>query len=160
MEENKNEALVTPELLVWARKKAGLTISQVIKKIPEATEWKILYLIGWEEGTLKPTIAQAQKLAEIYKVPFDAFFLPEPPKEEEGKVTLRRIVKEIENAPNWSEELLRAFKKLKQLEKQIENMIPPSTLKNNCVACVTRKAVAGMLQDILGDILGEKGDMK
>lgn len=77
------------------------------------------------------------------------------------KITLREIIKFAEEAEGDSDyEQIVAFcqviKDLKQLEKRVENIIPPSTFKN-CVAVVTRKAIARMLQVILQDILGKKG---
>lgn len=148
---NKNKASVTPELLFWARKKAGLTIDQVAS-ITSATA---IDLLAWEEGKNQPTVSQAQRLAEIYKVPFAAFFLPEPPKEPKP-MSLREIIKEIEKFTSKRIREDWVLERLQQLEKRIENIIPPSTLKTNDVAVVTRKAIARMLQDILQDILGKK----
>lgn len=151
MDENKIKALITPELLVWAREKAGLTIADVVEKIEVVPK----IITSWEQGLAKPTLPEARKLAEIYKVHFAMFFLSEPPKEKE-KITLRKIIRGMERISGYTSLGRLILKDLKRLEERIEKIIPPSTLKNNCIAAITRKAIAGMLQDILQDILGEK----
>ena len=69
------QALVKPELLVWARKSAGLTIQQAARKA-EVTDEQIA---GWENGTSRPTISQLRKLAAACKRPLAVFYLPSPP---------------------------------------------------------------------------------
>ena len=69
------EALVEPELLMWARDTAGLEIPEVARKIdvkPERIE-------SWERGEKRPTIVQLRKLARVYKRPIAVFFLSSPP---------------------------------------------------------------------------------
>ena len=70
------EALVNSELLRWARNTAGFDILAVAKKaqVSEAA------LQSWESGESRPSIAQARKLARIYKRPIAVFYLPEPPR--------------------------------------------------------------------------------
>jgi Zn-dependent peptidase ImmA (M78 family) len=62
---------VNKKLIEWARKRAGLTLS-------EATE-KFSHIAAWEEGTSFPTYPQLEKLADEFKLPVAAFFFPEPP---------------------------------------------------------------------------------
>jgi Zn-dependent peptidase ImmA (M78 family)/DNA-binding XRE family transcriptional regulator len=70
------EALVKPELLIWARQSSGLNIAEVAKKAQIKEE----RLISWEKGESKPSIAQLRKLGKIYKRPLAVFYLSEPPK--------------------------------------------------------------------------------
>jgi len=128
MKKNKNEAPITPELLVWAREKAGLTIGEAV--VPEFAE----KLSEWEEGKSKPTISQAEKLAEIYKVPFAAFFLPKPPKKPKP-LTLREIIKEaleahseVRDPYEFGDVLGSVLKKLEQLEERIEGIVAKEEL--------------------------------
>lgn len=69
---------VEPEILRWARKSVGLTVSDVadmMKRQPEEIE-------AWENGLDAPTYPQLEKLAyQIYKRPLAVFFLPSPPDE-------------------------------------------------------------------------------
>jgi len=48
------EAIIKPELLVWARKSAGLSIDDAAKKAQVKSE----RLTKWEAGELRPTIKQ------------------------------------------------------------------------------------------------------
>lgn len=47
-------------------------------------------LRGWEEGSASPSVAQLRQLAEVYKRPLAAFFLPEPPPDHPLPVDYRR----------------------------------------------------------------------
>lgn len=69
------EALVKPELLVWARKSLKIPINEIAKKVHKD-------IALWEKGEKKPTVPQLRKLANIYKRPLAVFYLPAPPAEE------------------------------------------------------------------------------
>ncbi len=69
------EALIRPELLIWARKTAGFENAQVAKKLQVRPD----RLEGWERGDARPTMVQLRRLARIYKRPLGVFYLPEPP---------------------------------------------------------------------------------
>ncbi len=68
-------ALVTPEVLQWARKLDMLSIEEVSSKLKISAD----KLSAWENGTEFPTINQAKKLAKQYRVPFAYFYLPDTP---------------------------------------------------------------------------------
>lgn len=34
-------------------------------------------MVNWEKGATAPTVPQARKLAELYKIPLDYIFLPQ-----------------------------------------------------------------------------------
>ena len=66
-------APVKPELLRWARERAGVTqedLAGKFKKLPE-----------WERGETRPTLKQLEKFAGAVRVPFGFLFLSEPPEE-------------------------------------------------------------------------------
>lgn len=65
---------VKPELLRWARERAGLQ--------PEALAHRFPKLREWEAGEAKPTFRQLEDFAHATYAPFGYFFLPEPPVEE------------------------------------------------------------------------------
>ena len=69
-------ALVTPEVLVWARNLDRFTIAEAAARI-HVTEEK---LESWENGLAHPTLHQAKELAKFYRVPFVYFYLPDTPK--------------------------------------------------------------------------------
>jgi Zn-dependent peptidase ImmA (M78 family) len=65
------EIPVTPNLISWARKRAGLTLE-------EAKE-KFRHIDAWEAGKAFPTYPQLELLADEFRVPVAVFFFPEPP---------------------------------------------------------------------------------
>jgi len=81
------EALVNPNILVWARERAGLTVSKLAEKLKIKQE----RIEAWEAGGAKPTFRQAQTFANKTYVPFGYLFLQEPPREELPIPDLRTI---------------------------------------------------------------------
>ena len=70
------KALITPEVLKWAReKRIKLEIDYAAKKL----KIEPAYLEAWESGTEQPTFAQLKKIAKLYKTHISIFYLPEPP---------------------------------------------------------------------------------
>jgi len=80
-------ALVKPELLVWARSSAGLSLDSEadLARIDSAT------LEEWESGHDLPSISELRRLGEIYKRPIAVFFLAEPPKKFDAQREFRRL---------------------------------------------------------------------
>jgi Zn-dependent peptidase ImmA (M78 family) len=64
---------VNPDLLTWARETAGLNLSSVARRLHNIDKWEL--------GTEKPTVRQLEALADLYKRPLAAFFLPTRPEE-------------------------------------------------------------------------------
>lgn len=64
-----------PEVMIWARKSAGLSEAEAAKKMGVST----LDLQFWEVGAEPPTIAQLRRMAKVYKRPLAVLYLPEPP---------------------------------------------------------------------------------
>jgi Zn-dependent peptidase ImmA (M78 family) len=62
---------VSPDLLRWARDRAGL--------LPEDLAGRFPKLPAWERGELSPTFKQLEAFAKATHVPFGFLFLPEPP---------------------------------------------------------------------------------
>jgi Zn-dependent peptidase ImmA (M78 family)/DNA-binding XRE family transcriptional regulator len=81
------EALVTPDLLIWARERADYTLDMLSDKL----HTKVEKLRAWESGELKPTFKQAQDLAKRLHIPFGYLFLVHPPKEELPLPDLRTL---------------------------------------------------------------------
>lgn len=81
------EAMVKPELLVWARESAGLSQAVAAKKAQVKTE----RLASWERGENRPTINQLRKLGNAYKRPIAVFYLPKPPKDFQAMRDFRRL---------------------------------------------------------------------
>ncbi len=64
---------VNPDLLIWARETAGLDLSAVARRLRKVDKWEL--------GAAKPTVRQLETLADLYKRPLAAFFLPARPEE-------------------------------------------------------------------------------
>ena len=64
---------VRPELLRWARERAGLTAAAVTRRLPRFEEW--------ESGTRQPTLKQLEHFARLAHAPIGYLFLSEPPTE-------------------------------------------------------------------------------
>src|SRR2546427_9531408 len=71
-------AFITPQVLRWARERSQLSINEAARKIPV----KPAKLESWEESEgEKPSLRQAQKLAQALHVPFGYFYFSSPPLE-------------------------------------------------------------------------------
>jgi Zn-dependent peptidase ImmA (M78 family)/transcriptional regulator with XRE-family HTH domain len=82
------EALARAELLLWARKAAGVDIGTAAQKVGVS----VGRLEGWEAGTERPTISQLRKLAATYRRPIAAFYLPKAPRIPDPPRDFRRPV--------------------------------------------------------------------
>ena len=65
---------VKPELLRWARERAGLSLAALAKRFP--------HLPDWESGEARPTLKQLETFAKATYAPIGFLFLPEPPVEQ------------------------------------------------------------------------------
>ena len=69
------QALVTPEVIKWARELDCITIEEIAHKLKVSTN----KVSAWESGAEYPTYNQAKLLAKHYRVPFAYFYLPNTP---------------------------------------------------------------------------------
>lgn len=72
------EAIITPDLLVWARNRRGVDVSDLASKLNVKSE----AIDSWEAGDRRPTFRQAQRLAQALYIPFGYLYLAEAPVEE------------------------------------------------------------------------------
>ncbi|MFC3832127.1 MULTISPECIES: XRE family transcriptional regulator [Deinococcus] len=68
---------MTPDVLIWARERSRLDVEAVAHLLRVDAN----LVEQWENGSSRPTVPQARKLAEIYKRPVAVFFLSSPPKD-------------------------------------------------------------------------------
>ena len=64
---------IRPELLRWARERAGRPLESLVNKFPKLPQW--------ENGEVQPTLKQLEKLAKTLHVPLGFLFLNAPPDE-------------------------------------------------------------------------------
>jgi Zn-dependent peptidase ImmA (M78 family) len=74
---------VKPELLRWARERAGFDLAALAKRFPQ--------LRGWESGDARPTLKQLETFAKATYAPIGFLFLPEPPVEHVPIPDLRTV---------------------------------------------------------------------
>lgn len=99
----KNLALITPEVLLWARQFAQIPLEEAAK----SAGVKVEKLIAWEAGEEYPTIRQAKILANKYRVPFACFYLPFPPEIKLPKnKDFRKLYQPLEQTGTFSTELI------------------------------------------------------
>jgi len=64
---------VRPELLDWARERAGLSVDAVVQRLPKFEQW--------ERREAQPTLRQLEQFARLTCTPIGYLFLTEPPLE-------------------------------------------------------------------------------
>jgi len=64
---------VRPELLDWARERAGLSVGTIVQRLPKFEQW--------ERQETQPTLRQLEQFARLTYTPIGYLFLPEPPVE-------------------------------------------------------------------------------
>lgn len=112
-----SQAIINPEILSWARQRAGLDAPTLARKL-NIREDK---LISWEKGDILPTFKQAQNYAHNTYIPFGYLFLKHPPRDDlpipdlrtvgdhgsKGiSINLRDIIQEVIRRQLWYQEYL------------------------------------------------------
>ena len=83
----RNEALISPVMLVWARKRVGLNAENLASKLNVGTD----RYAKWETGEKRPTFRQAEQIAEKLYIPFGFLYLTEPPKRSAALPDMRTV---------------------------------------------------------------------
>jgi Zn-dependent peptidase ImmA (M78 family)/DNA-binding XRE family transcriptional regulator len=86
------EAIITPDVLRWARERADFSQDDAAQKVKVRPD----RFNEWENGQSRPTFRQAQILAQAFHIPFGYFFLPAPPPEEQLDLPDLRTIGGIE----------------------------------------------------------------
>lgn len=112
---SRQDALVTPSVMRWARERARLTLEEAAARIGRPAE----EIEAWERDEKRPSLAQARKASEAYKRSLAVFYLPEPPEEFDtlkdfrqlpGKKTadyspeLALIIRQLQSRQDWLRE--------------------------------------------------------
>ena len=83
---------VKPELLRWARERAGIEPDALVKRFPRYRDW--------ESGQKRPTLKQLEKLAKVTHAPIGSFFLSQPLEERVPIPDLRTVGNRPVNRPS------------------------------------------------------------
>ncbi|MBC6416065.1 MAG: ImmA/IrrE family metallo-endopeptidase [Bdellovibrionales bacterium] len=103
-------ALITADVIKWARKKAHYDLKTAAKKIGVTPK----KLEEWENGKNFPTMTQARKMSQVYRRPLASFYLPHPPK---GFPLLKDFRTVEGKAPKYSTALIFLMRQIQ--ERQI-----------------------------------------
>lgn len=143
-------AIITPEVLQWARELDMITIDEVSAKLKVSSD----KIIAWEKGTEYPTFNQAKNLAKQYRVPFAYFYLPDTPRKVKrlDKVdyrTFRNI-----GAIDMSRELRWFLRDIEErrdtmIDLYAENEISVTPFKNKIPIESTDQEIANAVRDLL-----------
>lgn len=76
---------VKPEMIRWARERAGLRVEDLLSAFPK--------LEAWERGEEQPTLRQLEEFAKRVRVPLGYLFLETPPEEPLPIPDFRAVVK-------------------------------------------------------------------
>ncbi len=87
-----NRVPVRPELLRWARERAGRDVAGLLKPFPR--------LEAWERGEVQPTLKQLERFARATHTPVGYLFLPEPPVERVPIPDFRSVTEEYADRPS------------------------------------------------------------
>lgn len=79
----RDQFSVTPAVLEWARRRAGLTVADLTASFRSYPDW--------EDGEGGPTYTQLESLADKLKVPVAVFFFPQPPATPRIEETFRTL---------------------------------------------------------------------
>ncbi len=127
------KALITPEVLKWAReRRIRLEIDYAAKRLKIEPE----DLDAWENGTEQPTFAQLKKIAKLYKTHISIFYLPKPPTDfqplTDYRVLPEQIAMDEEQIYRLNANIVEAFERretLIELYKLLEESPPEVTLE-------------------------------
>lgn len=113
------EALITPSIIKWALKRGRKTSERMAQELSVTPE----RFAAWENGELKPTLNQAQKLAKKLKIPFGYLYLNDPPRETVPLPDLRSIKpKESQHlSPDFIDVINDTLRKQEWYREQIQN---------------------------------------
>ena len=137
-------ALITADVIRWAREKSHYNLETAAKKIGASAE----KLQEWESGKNLPSMTQARKMSQVYRRPLAVFYLPHPPKDfpllkdfrtVEGKApkyspALVFLMRQIQERQIWLKDHLR-----EQGQKQLNfigsahRQSSPKTLSKNII---------------------------
>ena len=130
----RNEAIINPDILLWARESAGFRVEDAAKKAQLKSE----KLVACEHGDQRLTISQLRKLSNVYKRPLAFFYLPKPPESEIDRniQDFRRLNKDDEKS--FSPELRIEIRKTKyrrevaiEMLNELEIEIPEFNFKTS-----------------------------
>jgi Zn-dependent peptidase ImmA (M78 family) len=145
------KAIVKPELLVWTRKRAKVTIEDAAK----AANVLVERFQAWETdgGEDAPTIAQLRALAAKYQFPLAVFYLPRPPSDFAPLRDFRRLADAKDEAigPNLAFHIRAAYEHRELALEIFEDLrSQPKAFSLNVTLNDSPEKVGQAIRDTLG----------
>lgn len=151
------KALVKPELLVWARRSAKVSVEEAAKVVKVTGE----RIMQWEKGNDAPTVAQLRTLAKKYRYPLAVFYLPEPPLDFSPLRDFRRLPDADDKtiSPNLAYHIRNAHERRElALELCDDQRREPAPFPLNATLQDDPEAVGQAIRDFLG--VGDESQKK
>jgi len=104
---------INPDVLIWARETAGLSVEEAAKKLGLSGPERLMAL---EAGERAPSRRQLVNMSDKYRRPLLAFYLPKPPRERDRGQDFRSLP---EAPPTGSEALLDTLLRDVQTRQQL-----------------------------------------
>mgnify|MGYP000035482397 FL=1 len=144
-------ALVTPEVLQWARSLDRISVEEIAQKL----KVDVAKIQSWEDGSENPSLVQAKALAKQYRVPFAYLYLPDTPQK------IKRLDKvDYRTFGNWGPmDMSREFRWfLRDIEERRDNMfelytdaeIEAKPFTTNISADISEETFAMHIRQFLG----------
>lgn len=136
---------VSPQILRWARDRAGKDVEELRAKFPRILEW--------ETAEVRPTLKQLEAYAKATRTPFGYFFLEEPPEE---KLPIPHFRTHTAAAPQRpSPDLLETVQTMQRRQDWLRETLvqdgePPILFIGTARLDEPVAAVAGRIRDALG----------
>lgn len=144
-------AIVTPEVLKWARELDQISVDELSSHLKVKAE----KIEAWENGVTYPTLKQAKDFARYCRVPFGYFYLPDKPQKTKrlDKIDYRTFENQVD-AAFMSRELRWLLRDIENRRDtmlslyQMEDIVPkkfPVHLSNTCPEQNIAEAIRNLL---------------
>ena len=140
---SREQFKVTPSVLQWARRRAGLSVAELAESFRSYAEWEA----GGEGG---PSYPQLESLADKLKVPVAVFFFPEPPSTPPIEETFRTLPDAVlDELPSKIRLLLRKAKAFQlNISELCNGRNPASRLITRDLSFSVRGQVVAMAREV------------
>lgn len=145
------KALITPEVLKWAReKRIKLELYHAAEKLKITPE----RLVAWESGSEQPTIAKLKEISKLYQTHISIFYLPKPPTNfkplTDYRVLPTHLETDAEQQYRLSANIIEAFERREMLLELYELLDePPPEITLNLDRHVDPKHAAEKITEFL-----------
>lgn len=147
---------INPDILVWARKSAGLNLENAAKSLALSntrSKSGADKLLRMEKGEERPTRSQLSKIAKTYRRPLLTFYLKNPPQKAPLGEDFRTTGNEISERDNaLLDALLRDFKARQDMVRDILEDLDEADKKQFIASASIEEGVPALVTRITADL--------